>query len=97
MFLIEFIIVQKLGAFLSLKFLQGYPFPLDLIISLTAVDILMHRNVFTYRHISNSFIKLNYLTREIVCFDSVSVLLKLTIDKSQMESGNSPFHDSLKV
>ena len=58
--------------------LQPQPLPLDFIISLTAVNISLPRNVFTYRHISNSFIKLNYLTREIVCFDCVAVLLKPT-------------------
>lgn len=57
---------------------QPQPHPLDFIISLTAVNISPHRNVFTYRHISNSFLKLNYLTREIVCFDCVAVLLKPT-------------------
>lgn len=58
--------------------LQPQPLPLDFIISLTAVNISLPRNVFTYRHISNSFIKLNYLTREIVCFDCVAVFLKRT-------------------
>lgn len=58
--------------------LQPPPLPLAFIISLTAVNISLPRNVFTYRHISNSFIKLNYLTREIVCFDCVAILLKPT-------------------
>lgn len=58
--------------------LQPRPLPLGFIISSTAVNISLPRNVFTYRHISNSFIKLNYLTREIVCFDCVAVLLKPT-------------------
>lgn len=58
--------------------LQPWPLPLASIISLTAVNISLPRNVFTYGHISNSFIKLNYLTREIACFDCVAVLLKPT-------------------